>query len=156
MPKKAKTQAAAAGQAAPSSSAPSGSIKKTTVSGRTKAGRFAAYEPNEKDRTLVALGSMAGGTQERVAKVIGISADTLQRYYTKEWEDGSETANLKVTGNLYRMATMTTNDRVAVTAAIFWAKSRMGWRTDDGLSAEAEAQVGPVVVKLRLGERDDA
>jgi hypothetical protein len=155
MPKKAKTQAAAAGKAAPSSPPPGGSIKKVTAAGRTTAGRFAAYEPNEKDRTLVALGSMAGGTQERVAKVIGISADTLQRYYAKEWEDGSETANLKVVGNLYRMATMTTNDRVAITAAIFWCKARMGWRTDE-VTAEAEAQVGPVVVKLRLGERDAA
>jgi DNA-binding XRE family transcriptional regulator len=153
MPKKAKAKPAAVEQAV---AAPVGTIKKTP-SVRATGGRFAAYAPNDKDRTLVALGAMAGGTQERVAKVIGISVETMKKYYGKEWEDGAETANLKVIGNLYRMATMTSNDRVACGAAMYWTQTRCGWvRATDGVTAEAEARIGPVVVKLRLGERDAA
>lgn len=130
----------------------------TTRQGRTTAGRFASYVPTEKDRTLVSLAAMSGGTQEKTASIIGIDRDTLRKYYSKEWEEGGEVANLKVVGNLYRMATSTTNDKTACTAAIWWTKARMGWKGDTAsASAEVENPDGGGVVRftLKIGERGD-
>lgn len=127
--------------------------------GRTTVGRFAAYVPNDKDRTLVSLGSIAGGTQERIAKIIGIDRDTLRKYYAREWEDGKDVADLKVVGALYRMATMAGNDKVALPAAIWYSKARMGWKGDTAASsatAEAVAPDGGVVrFTLKIGDRSD-
>jgi hypothetical protein len=39
-------------------------------------------------------------------------------------------ANAKVAENLFWMATNPTPSRPTVTAAIFWAKTHMGWRED--------------------------
>lgn len=152
MPKKAKTQAAAAGQAAPSQPPPVGPIKKQ---GRQPSGKFAAYQPNEKDRALVLLSSAIGGTQDKIAKVIGVSEDTLRKYYPSEFEDGREFAKISLMGNLYRIATSRTNDMAAIQAITRWMNNYGGW-VHPGKAVEAEAQVGPVVVKLKLGERDDA
>lgn len=129
----------------------------TSRQGRTTSGRFAAYVPNDKDRTLVALGAISGGTQEKIAKVIGIDRDTLRKYYADEWDNGKDVADLKVTGNLYRMATMTGNDKVALTAAIWYSKSRMGWK-GEGSSASGEFENpdgGVVRFTLKIGERGD-
>lgn len=153
------SKAARAGKAAATPpDQPVGPIKKQAPKqGRGAAGKFAAYVPNEKDRTLVALGVISGGTQEKIAKVVGISPDTLRKYYLHEWENGKEIADLKVTGNLYRMATMTTNDKVALPAAIWYSKSRMGWKGEGSTaSAEFENQEGGLVrFTLKIGERGD-
>lgn len=152
MPKKAKPQAAAAGQAAPSQPAPVGLIKKQ---GRQATGKFAAYQPNEKDRVLVALASCMGGTQDKIAKIIGVSTDTLRKYYPAEFEDGREIATLRVMGELYKCVFQPGFGQPKVTSIALWMNNVGGW-SKVGKVVEAEAQVGPVVVKLKLGERDDA
>ncbi len=47
-------------------------------------------------------------------------------YYRDELDDGHVKANAKVAENLYRKATG--EGREAVTAAIFWLKTRAGWK----------------------------
>ncbi len=47
-------------------------------------------------------------------------------HYRDELDDGHVKANAKVAENLYRKATG--EGREAVTAAIFWLKTRAGWK----------------------------
>jgi hypothetical protein len=61
-----------------------------------------------------------------IAKVLAIDPDTLRRDYAAELDRGQLNANAKVAENLYRKATG--EGRKAVTAAIFWLKTRLAGR----------------------------
>ena len=61
-----------------------------------------------------------------IATVIAIDPKTLRRHYRRELDTGHIKANTKVAENLYRRATG--ESREAVTAAIFWLKTRARWR----------------------------
>jgi hypothetical protein len=67
-----------------------------------------------------------GLTHPQIAAVIGISDETLRKYYRTELDTGAALANSRVAQNLYKIAT--SDGTGAVSAAIFWAKARMGWR----------------------------
>ena len=63
---------------------------------------------------------------------------------------------MNVVTNLYRTATSTTH-KDATTAAIFWAKTRLGWKTGEGTSFEVKRGAGPngeppVSFTLRIGD----
>jgi hypothetical protein len=60
-----------------------------------------------------------------IARVIGIECAALCRHYRDELDLGHVRANTKVADNLFKIATGT--GREAVTAAIFWLKTRAGW-----------------------------
>ncbi len=51
---------------------------------------------------------------------------TLRKHYRDELDTGHVKANAKVAENLYRKATG--EGREAVVAAIFWLKTRAGWK----------------------------
>ena len=72
--------------------------------------------------------AMAGyGVPEAdIAGVIGIDPKTLRKYYRHQLDHGHVKANVKVAENLYRKATG--EGREAVVAAIFWLKTRAGWK----------------------------
>lgn len=61
-----------------------------------------------------------------IAKVVGISENTMRKYYLDEIELGATKANAKVSESLFRKATG--DGPQSVTAAIFWSKVRCGWR----------------------------
>jgi hypothetical protein len=61
-----------------------------------------------------------------IATVIEIDPKTLRRHYRKELDTGHIKANTRVAENLYRKATG--EGREAVTAAIFWLKTRARWK----------------------------
>ncbi len=61
-----------------------------------------------------------------IARVIRVDPKTLRKHYRDELDDGHVKANAKVAENLYRKATG--EGREAVTAAIFWLKTRAGWK----------------------------
>jgi hypothetical protein len=153
------SKAARAGKAAATPpDQPVGPIKKQAPKqGRGAAGKFAAYVPNEKDRVLVALGSMSGGTQERISKIIGISEDTLRKYYASEWDDGRELALLKVLGEVYRVAVSTTASNRDKLMACFGLLNNVGnWKSPKEVSATAEMKSeGLVKFTLKIGERGD-
>ena len=71
-----------------------------------------------------------------IAKVLEIPAEVLKEQYRKELEGGQIKANAKVAENLYRRATG--EGREAVTAAIFWLKTRAGWRETSVHEVEAK------------------
>lgn len=90
------------------------------------------FEPTEKDRELVQQLVAFGTPQEQICTLIKgtndkpISKPTLIRHFREELNQGAVVANVKVAQNLYRIATG--NGGGAVTAAIFWLKTRAGWR----------------------------
>ena len=67
-----------------------------------------------------------GVPEADIAGVIGIDPKTLRKHYRGELDHGHVKANAKVAENLYRKATG--EGREAVIAAIFWLKTRAGWR----------------------------
>ena len=97
---------------------------------------------------------------EQVAKALMISTRTLTRHFPDELESGADRANIRVVGNLYRIATQTQDQKAALTAAIWWTKARMGWRGDNGPAVEGGLDVpaggGHVRFTLKIGDRGDA
>jgi hypothetical protein len=61
-----------------------------------------------------------------IAVVLDIDAWILERDYRKELKAGAIKANAKVAESLFRRATG--EGREGVVAAIFWLKTRAGWR----------------------------
>lgn len=61
-----------------------------------------------------------------IAMVLAMDLTVLQSVYQRELDTGSIKTNLRVAENLYRRATG--EGREAVTAAIFWLKTRARWK----------------------------
>jgi hypothetical protein len=100
-----------------------------------------AYEPSEKDKAQVSALTAMGIPDYDIAKVMQISEPTLRKYYFRELEIGQISANSKVAQTLYKTATDPSNPK-SVTAAIFWLKSRAGWKEDSAATpmGKKEAQ----------------
>lgn len=84
------------------------------------------HEPTDQTRRTVEGMSAYGIPQEEISKVIGIDRNTLMKYYREELDTAKAKANAKVAESLYKKALA--NDSGAVTAAIFWLKTRAGWK----------------------------
>jgi hypothetical protein len=63
---------------------------------------------------------------EDIATALGIERWVLERDYRKELQGAAIKANARVAESLFRKATG--EGREAVTAAIFWLKTRAGWK----------------------------
>ncbi len=61
-----------------------------------------------------------------IARVIGIDPKTLRKHYRDELDTGHIMALAKVAESLFRKAT--SDSPQSVTTAIFWLKTRGGWR----------------------------
>ena len=91
------------------------------------------HKPTEKTRAeIIALRSYGVPIKE-VAAYIGIDDKTLYKYYREELENSAIKANANVGKFLYQaasgqaLATGATHSD-CVRAAMFWAKTRMGWK----------------------------
>ena len=91
------------------------------------------HQPTEKTRAeIIALRSYGVPIKE-VAAYIGIDDKTLYKYYREELENSAIKANANVGKFLYQAASgqaLTTGATYSdcVRAAMFWAKTRMGWK----------------------------
>jgi hypothetical protein len=85
-----------------------------------------SFQPNDDQRKLVSSMASVGIQHSHIAQVLEISQDTLRKYFRKELDTAMTMANAKVAANLFRQATK--DDPRAIGAAIFWAKTRMGWK----------------------------
>lgn len=128
----------------------------------SKSGRGqGVYEPGQADRLLVQLGVAAGMTHKQIAGVLQISVNTLARHFPEELENGADKANMRVVGNLFRIATQTQDQKAALSAAIWWTKARMGWRGDNGPALEGQGELNgaapgtTVRFTLKIGDRAD-
>lgn len=90
------------------------------------------HVPTDKDRRIVEMMTAGGITQEGIARVIGISVDTLVKYYRDEIDTALDKANAQVAGCLFKKATSDDHPN-SVTAAIFWMKTRGRWKEANAL-----------------------
>ena len=80
------------------------------------------HEPTPETRVQVKTLASVGTPQEQIAIVVGITKNTLLKYYRKELDTAMTMANAKVAQSLFQQATAGNTS-----AAIFWLKCRAGW-----------------------------
>jgi hypothetical protein len=85
-----------------------------------------AHQPDPVTQRQVEAMAGYGVPEADIAGVIGIDAKTLRKHYRHQLDHGHVKANVRVAESLYRKATG--EGREAVTAAIFWLKTRAGWK----------------------------
>ena len=85
-----------------------------------------SHKPDPVVRRQVEAMAGYGVAESDIARVAGIDPKTLRKHYRDELDNGHVKANAKVAENLFRKATG--EGREAVTAAIFWLKTRAGWK----------------------------
>lgn len=83
--------------------------------------------------TIFRLALTGAHTQAEIAALVGIAERTLRRKYKEFWEQGAIHANSKVVGRLYRDAI--SDDPKTIVAAIFWMKTRGGWKENQVIEA---------------------
>ena len=85
-----------------------------------------AHRPDERGRRQVEALAAYGVPETDIARIVGIDPKTLRKHYRDELDLGATKATAKVAKFLLRKAT--TEGPQCVTAAIFWMKTRGGWR----------------------------
>jgi hypothetical protein len=95
------------------------------------------HQSSEQNRKTVEAMAGFGIPQHDIARVIGITAETLRTHYGEELDTGGIRANAAIAKNLFRIAQG--NGREAVTACIFWLKCRAGWREAAATASPEEA-----------------
>ena len=110
-----------------------------------------AHQPEPGTRRQVEAMAGYGVPEADIGRVLGIDAKTLRKHYREELDNGHVKANVKVAENLYRKATG--EGREAVTAAIFWLKTRARWK--ETLVSEVTHDVADPVRELmdRISEQ---
>lgn len=85
-----------------------------------------SHLPDERGRRQVEALAAYGVPEADIARVVGVDPKTLRKHYRDELDLGATKATAKVAEFLFRKAT--TEGPQCVTAAIFWMKTRGGWR----------------------------
>lgn len=104
--------------------------------------------PTQKSRERVAMLAGYGLLQPQIASIVGVSVPTLAKYYRNEMDLGVAQTSAAVGKSLFQMAT----DDKNVQAAIWWSKSRMGWREAARLPEEQPTQT---TLKVEFRWADD-
>lgn len=108
------------------------------------------HKPTSRNRKQAEALAGYGVPQEDIARLLGITEPTLRKHYRDDLDRGMAKANARIGQSLFRMAS-TGN----VTAAIFWAKTRMGWKETQNLEVTGKDGAAlPVVVYLPSNGRD--
>jgi DNA-binding NarL/FixJ family response regulator len=82
------------------------------------------YEPTPEQTAVVETMASFGIPQDRIAQSLGINAQTLRKHFRQQLNLAAVHADRAVLSSLFEMATKRHN----VAAAIFWAKTRCGFR----------------------------
>ena len=85
-----------------------------------------AHRPDPRSRRQVEAMAGYGVPEADIARVLGIDPKTLREHCRDELDTGAIKATARVAEFLFRKAT--TEGSQCVTAAIFWMKTRGGWR----------------------------
>ena len=94
------------------------------------------HKPSEQSRSEVELLASFGVVQANIAKHIGVDPKTLRKHYSDELDKAKIKAHAAVGKFLFKAASgmalkegATYSD--CLRAAIFYAKTQMGWREED-------------------------
>ena len=120
-------------------------IPDSIETGKDKGGR-PPHLANETTRNKVFMLSTVGTRHEDIATVLGISADTLTKYYHDELAKGRIEANASVAETLFKQA-----KEGNTTAMIFWLKSRAKWKETSQHEISGNPDGTPVEVKIVTG-----
>lgn len=107
-----------------------------------------AYTPTEEGRYQVAVMAELGMRQDEMARVMKISEPTLRKHYEAELAGAKSILNSAVANNLFRIAT-SPDHKGAVTAAIFWMKTRAKWKETVDLSND-DGSLKPEAVQIAV------
>lgn len=110
------------------------------------------HEPTDHSRQLVSLHATVGTDQEQIARILGIDAKTLRKYYRDELDLASAKAIAKIGGALFNKAL--SGDTASM---IFYLKTRAGWRETvhvDNTSSDG-SMTPPSTVELVAKPIDD-
>ena len=100
------------------------------------------HDPTDKTRAEVGALASYGVPHDEIGKYIGVDKKTLYKYYRDELDNAHIKANAAVGRFLYQAASGQSLDKGAnhsdcVRAAMFWAKTRMGWRETNVLDHQS-------------------
>ena len=118
---------------------------KDMIESPRKAGR-PPHLPNADTRNKVYMLSTVGTRHEDIASVLGITHDTLVKYYKEELDKGRIEANASVAETLFKQA-----KEGNTTAMIFWLKSRAKWKESTQHEISGNPDGTPVEVKIITG-----
>ena len=118
---------------------------KDIVESPRKAGR-PPHLPTSDTRNKVYMLSTVGTRHEDIASVLGITHDTLVKYYKEELDKGRIEANASVAETLFKQA-----KEGNTTAMIFWLKSRARWKESTQHEISGNPDGTPVEVKIITG-----
>ena len=124
-------------------------------------GRIIPHEPTPETRAQVSALYSYGIPQEEIAGFIGVDAKTLRKHYRHELDTAHVKAHAAVGKFLYQNATGATLGSGAthsdcVRAAMFWAKTRMGWReTQDVNHTSDDGSMSPSRIELVTPNNDN-
>ena len=123
-------------------------MKKNSVSPIKAKENPLAYKPTDELRRQVAIMAEIGLRQDEMARIIGVSEPTLRKYYEPELDGAKGILNTAVANNLFNIAT-SPDHRGAVTAAIFWMKTRAKWKETLDISNE-DGSLKPEPVQIAV------
>jgi len=90
-----------------------------------------SHVPSRRKRRLVQSLMAQGLTVKAAAEVMDLDDATLRKHYAKEIETGASKGMALMARSIYRRAL-----QGDTTAAIFWLKSKAGWRDRDPLNVQ--------------------
>jgi len=94
------------------------------------------HKPTEETLRLARTLSGYGVPQEEISRRIGICEKTLRLHYRAELDAGVAQANAKVAEGLYKKAL--SDGPQSTSAAMFWLKTRAGWKETTNLNHTGE------------------
>ena len=113
-------------------------------SSKKKVGR-PRHQKNQTTQNEVYKLSIVGTRYEDIALVLGISNDTLKKYYKDELQKGRIEANAAVAGTLYEKA-----KQGDTPSMIFWLKTRGQWSEKNTTELTGEGGA-PINIKVVTG-----
>ena len=113
-----------------------------------------AYKRSDDVAAQVSALTSFGVPQDEIAGFLGISDDTLRKYYAPEIARAATDRNAKVAAFLFRSASGETIPDGAsysdcLRAAMFWLKTRAGWRETQSVELSGPGG-GPVETKTSI------
>lgn len=113
-----------------------------------------AHEPTAETRKQVEAMAGYGIRADDIARSVGISQETLRKHYRDELDLGTVKANTAVAQSLYKKALG--DGTSAVTAAIFWMKTRAGWKETVVNEHTLKDEMTDEQIISRIRQLDDA
>lgn len=114
-----------------------------------------AHQPTDENRAEVKALASFGLPQEDIAEYVGVSHVTLRKHYASELKLSAIKANATVGKYLFSLASGQAISKGAThsdckTAAMFWAKTRMGWRETNNLDVTTNGKdILPTEIVIR-------